>query len=109
VAAGYSNGANIAASLLLLYPSVLGGAILFHPMVPLEPAQKPDLRAVPVFIGAGRSDPMVPPAETERLAAMLEGAGAGVTTFWQPGGHTLSGVEVEAARTWLASLRDAAR
>jgi predicted esterase len=102
VAVGYSNGANIAASVLLVRPEVLAGAILFHAQVPLEPEERSQLAHVPVFLAGGRADPLVPPAETERLAAVLRQAGADVTLQWQPGGHALSSEEVEGARRWLA-------
>jgi predicted esterase len=101
IAVGYSNGANIAASTLLLRPEVLAGAVLFHAMVPLVPEQQPDLSGVPVFIGAGRSDTMIPPAQTEQLAQMLTAAGAKVELLWQPGGHNLTQAEVQAAKRWL--------
>ena len=102
IAVGYSNGANIAASLLLLRPGVLAGAILFHPMVPLEPATPPDLSGVSVLVSAGRSDPLVPPAETDRLADLLRQFGADVETFWQSSGHSITQDEVAAAKTWLS-------
>lgn len=101
VAAGFSNGANIAASLLLLRPATLAGAILFHAMVPLEPATPPDLGGKSVFLAAGRADPLIPPAETERLAALLRGYGAAVEERWSPGGHTLTRAEAAQARDWL--------
>lgn len=101
IAVGYSNGANIAASTLLLRPGVLTGAVLFHAMVPLVPDTLPDLGGVPVFIGAGRTDPLIPAGQTEQLAAMLREAGAEVTLHWEPGGHTLSPAEVRAATIWL--------
>jgi predicted esterase len=101
VAVGFSNGANIAASLLLLRPKVLSAAILFHAMVPLEPDPLPDLESTPVFLTAGKLDTMIPPAESERLARLLESAGANVTLAWQPGGHNLSRAETEAAKSWL--------
>lgn len=103
IAVGYSNGANIAASLLLLRPGVLAGAILFHPMVPIEPEPLPDLTGTAVFIGAGRSDPLVAASETERLSTLLQKCGAVVTQSWQPGGHQLNQQEVNAAREWLGS------
>jgi phospholipase/carboxylesterase/glyoxalase family protein len=103
VAVGYSNGANIAASLLLTHPGVLCGAILFHAQVPLEPQEAPNLSGVPVFLTGGRADPLVRPVETERLAALLREAGADVTLHWQPNGHTLSPREVDEARRWLAA------
>jgi predicted esterase len=101
IAVGYSNGANIAASLLLLRPEVLAGAVLFHAMVPIVPEELPELRDVPVFIGAGQFDPLIPPQQTERLALLLQQAGAEVALHWQPGGHALNQAEVHAATAWL--------
>ena len=102
-AVGFSNGANIAAALLLLHPGVLNAAVLLSPMVPLVPEQLPNLGGTPVFIGAGRSDPLISPGETEKLAAFLQKAGAEVTVHWQPGGHSLSREEAQAAADWLAN------
>ncbi len=101
IAVGYSNGANIAASLLLLRPEVLAGAVLFHAMVPLVPEPLPDLRGVPVFIGAGRRDSLIPPPRTEGLALLLRQAGADVELHWEPGGHVINPAEVDAATAWL--------
>ncbi len=101
IAAGFSNGANIAASLLLLRPGVLAGAALFHAMVPLVPEPLPALDGVPVFMAAGRRDPLVTPAGTEQLAELLRNAGADVTLYWQPGGHSLTQAEVYAAVDWI--------
>lgn len=102
-AVGFSNGANIAATMLLLIPAALDCAVLLSPMVPLEPAAPIDLSGVPVFIGAGRADPIAPPDQVERLAALLERAGAPVEMHWHPGGHTLHPMEIRAAREWLGS------
>ena len=102
VAVGFSNGANIAASLLLRRPGLLRGAVLLSPMVPFEPATLPDLTGTSVFIGAGRADSIAPPAEAEHLAELLRRAGAAVHIHWEPGGHTLTDGEVEAARQWLS-------
>jgi phospholipase/carboxylesterase len=101
-AIGYSNGANIAASLLLLHPGVLRGAVLFRPMVPLVPESRPQLEGIPVFVAAGRHDPIVPSAQTRQLIDLLENAGAEVTVHVGPGGHTLTEGDVAAAREWLA-------
>jgi phospholipase/carboxylesterase len=98
---GFSNGANVAASLLLTYPRLLAGAILLRAMVPFEPERMPDLSGTPVYLAAGRSDQMVPPENTERLAQLLQEAGADVTLDWQPGGHGIGPEEVQAARNWL--------
>lgn len=101
VAVGFSNGANIAASLLLLKPGVLSGAVLFHAMVPIVPEPLPHLDGIPVFLGAGRLDTMIRPAQTQQLATLLEQANATVTLHWEPGGHTLTRAELEAATRWL--------
>jgi phospholipase/carboxylesterase/glyoxalase family protein len=103
VAAGFSNGANIAASLLLLRPDTLAAAVLFRAMVPLEPHPLPSLPRTPVLVSNGREDPLVPSSETERLAALLDRAGAAVTVAWQPGGHALTPADVRAATAWFAA------
>jgi len=102
IAVGFSNGANIAASLLLLRPGVLHSAVLLHAMVPLVPETLPDLAGTRVFLGAGRQDSIAPPEVTERLAALLRASGADVTLHWQPGGHGLTREEAQAAAHWLA-------
>ena len=99
---GYSNGANIAAGLLLLHPGVLRGAVLFRPMVPLVPESPPQLGGTPVFIGAGQQDQIVSRAQTAQLARLLESAGAKVTVHVEPAGHPLTDDDVAAARAWLA-------
>jgi predicted esterase len=104
VAVGFSNGANIAASMLLLYPQVLRAAVLLSPMVPLRPEQMPDLKGRAVFIAAGQADPIVPPENTKQLVSLLERAGAEVSEHWHRGGHELSHSIVEAARQWLSQL-----
>jgi predicted esterase len=104
VAVGFSNGANIAASLLLRRPGLLAGAVLLSPMLPFEPDALPALRGTTVFIGAGRSDPIVPETQTERLAELLRQAGADVTLKWVPGGHGITKGELEAAARWIRGL-----
>ena len=100
-AVGFSNGANIAASLLLAYPRLLAGAVLLRAMVPFRPETLPDLLGTPVYIAAGRADQIVPAENTERLAHLLREAGAGVTLDWQPGGHGIGPEEIQSARDWL--------
>src|SRR6266540_1174838 len=90
IAVGYSNGANIAASVLLLRPDTLSAAILFRAMVPLIPETQPNLSSVRVWIGAGDQDPIVPAAETKRLAELLRRAGADATIRFATAGHGLS-------------------
>jgi phospholipase/carboxylesterase len=102
IAVGFSNGANIAAAMLLLHPDVLRGAILFRAMVPLTPPSPPDLTGVPVYLSAGRFDSMVPADNVEALASMLQDAGASVSLAWTQQGHNLAPDEVDAARRWLS-------
>ncbi len=104
VAVGFSNGANIAASVLLSHPGSLAAAILFRAMVPFEPDTPVALKQTPVLISSGRRDPIVPITQVERLGTLLSAAGADVTTIWQPGGHELTDADVSAARQWLAAL-----
>jgi len=102
VAVGFSNGANIAASLLLADTGVLAGAVLFRPMVPFEPVQRPHLSGIPVLIAAGSSDPIVPVPLVKRLGVLLSEAGAAVEVRWSPGGHGLTQGDVEEATAFLA-------
>ncbi|HEX7979896.1 MAG TPA: VOC family protein [Gemmatimonadaceae bacterium] len=104
VAAGFSNGANIAASLLLRRGPVVRGAVLLSPMLPFQPETLPDLTATSVFIGAGERDPMASRETVEQLAAALSDAGASVTTHWTPVGHTVTKEELDAAREWIKKL-----
>lgn len=99
-AVGFSNGANIAAALLLLRPGLVKEAILYRAMVPLEFTPLPDLRGTRVFIAAGQHDPIIPPSNSERLAAMLREAGADVELRWAPTGHQLTREDVDASRAW---------
>ena len=105
VAVGYSNGANIAASILLLRPEILHAAILFRAMVPLVPDSLPDLSSVRVWIGAGKFDQIVPTSETKHLVELLRGSRADVTIRFLEAGHELTGDDVDAAREWLTTLK----
>jgi len=107
VAVGFSNGANIAASTLLLRPGVLAGAVLLRPMVPLVPDPLPDLTGVPVLLASGEHDPLVPVQETQRLAELLRQAGAEVTLHLSPTGHNLVPGDVKAATAWFSRLTQA--
>jgi predicted esterase len=105
VAVGYSNGANIAASMLFLRPEALSAAILFRAMVPLIPDTQPNLSSVRVWIGAGDQDPIIPVSEAQRLVELLRRAGADVTIHFASASHGLTNADVEAARTWLEELK----
>jgi phospholipase/carboxylesterase len=104
-ALGYSNGANIASTVMLVEPGVLQGAILFRPMLVYEPSKKSDLTGSAVFISAGRMDPIVSAASIERLAELFESAHAEVILKWQLAGHSLVPSEVREAAEWFALRR----
>ena len=104
IAVGYSNGANIAASMLLLRPEILPAAILFRAMVPLIPETQPSLSSVRVWIGAGKFDSIIPATQSQELADLLQKAGANVTLQFFESDHALTPEDVDAARDWLASL-----
>jgi len=100
-AVGYSNGANIAASLLLLRPGVLTGAALLRAMVPLTPEVLPKLNGISVLMLSGRYDPVVPEENARRLAALLTDAGATVSLHFENAAHQLTENTLEAVRGWL--------
>jgi phospholipase/carboxylesterase len=104
VAVGYSNGANIAASLMFHYQDALRGASLHHPMVPRRSIELPNLTGKNVFISAGTNDPICPAQESEDLKALLDNAGAKVELHWENRGHQLTYSEIEAAAKWYQSL-----
>ena len=104
VAVGYSNGANVAASTILLHPGLLRVAVLFRAMVPFEPEVTPDLSGMPVFMAAGKMDRMIAPDNTQRLADILTEAGADVDLRWRNVGHPLTYEEVGEAKEWLAGI-----
>jgi phospholipase/carboxylesterase len=105
IAVGYSNGANIAASMLLLTPQILSGAILFRAMVPLVPDNLPDLSDKRIFMSSGLRDPIATRQEAERLSGLLKQAGAVVDLQWQDSGHELTQDDIQAAKEWLLLLK----
>ena len=106
VAVGFSNGANVAAAILLLRPGVLGGGLLLRPMVPLVPDPLPALAGVPVQINAGTADPIVMPAQSEALAQLLTRAGAAVTIDWIRGSHGLAPQDLEVGARFLRRVAE---
>jgi predicted esterase len=105
VALGFSNGANIAVSLLLRHPGLLRGAALLRPMLPYEPGGGLALTGTDVLIAAGEGDPYSSPQQTQRLAEVLRDAGAGVKVHLEPGaGHGLGRGDVAAVESFLAGL-----
>jgi predicted esterase len=105
IAVGYSNGANITASLILTHPHYLAAAVLFRVMVPFTPDIIRDFRNLSIFIGAGDRDPIVPRNHPEELGEIFESGGADVTLSWHRGGHELGDDDIEAAKTWLSEVK----
>src|SRR5262245_27369467 len=101
IAVGFSNGANIAGSLLLLRPDALTAGILIRAMVPLVPDPLPSLKRARVLVSNGTQDPLVTAAETERLVKLFRDSGAIADLVWQTAGHQLAQGDVPAARQWL--------
>src|SRR5919202_764460 len=104
IAVGYSNGANIAASILLLSPEILSSAILFRAMVPLTLETLPDLSNKHIFMSSGLYDPIVSRQEADRLFGLFKKAGANISLSWQESGHELTMEEIRKAKEWLLSM-----
>ena len=102
IVVGYANGANLAASLILLHPHYLAGAVLFRVLVPLVPDLIRDFSHLSVFIGAARLDPLIPSGQAEELAALFKSGGADVTISWHQGGRELGEDDIQAAKHWLS-------
>ena len=101
VAVGFSNGANIAASLLLMRPLVIAGAVLLSPMVPFEPETPPAVQGKPVLIVYGRHDPLAPPEQPRRLGEILAGGGADVEVLETGEGHSIAVSSLGPIREWI--------
>jgi phospholipase/carboxylesterase len=102
---GFSNGANIAASLLMTKPQALAGAVLIRAMLPFEPDPMPELNGTPVLLLSGAADPIVPAAKRDRLAAVLAESGAAVRHDVVAAGHNLTHRDLGLARDWLENLQ----
>lgn len=103
LALGFSNGANIAAAMLLLRPEALAGAVLLRAMVPLTETPKVDLSDKPVLIVSGQFDPIIPASNAAQLAASLTRAGATVEHPVLPTGHQLSQADLTIAKQWMSN------
>lgn len=102
VEVGYSNGANIAASILLRRAGVLARAVLLRAMIPFAPETLPDLSGTRIWIGGGQQDTIILPGDTQQLADLLEQAGAQVTAHFTHAGHGLTNIELVLVQRWLA-------
>ena len=101
---GYSNGANILASVMFAAPDLFDAAVLMHPLIPFEPGVKGSLAGRRILVTAGKRDPICPPNLTSRLEAYLRADGADVTVEWHDGGHEVRPNEIEAARRLFANV-----
>jgi phospholipase/carboxylesterase len=105
VVIGFSNGAIMAAALLLTHPTLFAGGILLRPLSPFLDDQPVHLNATPVLIIDGEKDSRRSPGDGARLATRFSKAGATVTHHVLPVGHAITQMDVTIARTWLESLR----
>lgn len=101
IAIGFSNGANIAASILLSHPETLKGAILFRAMVPFIPDTLPELSDKKVLLSAGKFDPIVSKSQIEALSIILQKSGAEITLRWQQSGHDLIQTDIDDGKEWM--------
>lgn len=104
LAFGYSNGANILASVLFAHPGLFDAVVLMHPLIPFQPKVEGSPEGRPILITAGQRDPICPPTLTRRLESWLGDAGAAVTLHWHPGGHELRPDEIAAAARHFATF-----
>jgi predicted esterase len=103
IAVGFSNGANIGASILLLRSEVLQGAILFRAMVPLIPNTLPDLSNKKILLSEGLQDPIVSRNETENLYRLFQKTNANITLKWQNSSHNLIQDDLKIAKEWISN------
>lgn len=106
VAAGYSNGANIASAMMLLRPDTISAAALLRPMVAFAEAPAADLSGKAVLLLSGVSDPIAPPVHAEKLARLFEQSGARVTREALPLSHGLSQMDLALTQQWLGTLEN---
>lgn len=99
---GYSNGANILASVMFAASEQFDATVLMHPLIPFEPQVNGSLAGRDILVTAGKRDPICPPNLTTRLEAYLRADGADVTVEWHDGGHEVRPNEIEAARRFFA-------
>jgi phospholipase/carboxylesterase len=103
IAVGFSNGANIATSILLLHPEILQGAILFRAMIPLIPNPVPDLSTKKILLSAGVNDPIVSRTETEDLYRLFQKTNTNIVLKWQQSSHNLVQEDISIARKWISN------
>ena len=103
-ALGFSNGANIAASMMLSRPESLAGAILLRSMVPFTPPVYPDLSGKNILMLSGLGDPIVPIENAERLAGIFRKSGAQLDFAFKPAGHGLTEGDISVIKEWISAL-----
>lgn len=101
---GYSNGANILASVAFERPDLVDDLILMHPLIPWDPDPRPGLSGRRVLITAGERDPICPAPMTRALHAAFDRHGADVESAWHPGGHEIRQEELRAIEAFLAPV-----
>lgn len=102
IALGYSNGANIVGSTLVLYPEFLAGAILYRPMQPFKKidAELKNVTNTPVFMSNGVMDPTISQADTVSFVNILKTAGFNVANHSLSVGHALTREDLRLSVEW---------
>jgi phospholipase/carboxylesterase len=98
---GFSNGAIMAASLLMHDPACALGAVLIRPLSPVPDAALPPIAEKPVLILSGDSDDRRQPEDATISAQQFQAAGAKVEFHISPTGHCLHQGEPGIIRRWL--------
>lgn len=97
---GYSNGANLISSMMLLRPGLVRRAALLRPMPVLDDAPHADLSRAHVLVIAGVSDLTYAPF-APALVALLRERGADVEDRTIEAGHEFGAEDAAIVRRWL--------
>ncbi|RWH79211.1 MAG: alpha/beta hydrolase [Mesorhizobium sp.] len=98
---GYSNGANLVSSVMLLHFGRIERAALLRPMPVLDEVPPADLSKARVLIIAGAADLTYAPF-APALVTLLESHGAAVDAHTIASGHEIGDRDAEIVREWLA-------
>lgn len=102
---GYSNGANILASVMFARPEIFDAGVLMHPLIPWSPDPVPGLKDKKLLITAGRRDPICPAPKTQALVDYFESQNAEVKSVWHEGGHEIREAELGAINAFVTPFK----
>ena len=98
---GYSNGANMVSSLMLLHRGIVHRAALLRPMPVLDDVPATDLAGTRALIIAGAADETYGPF-APALVTLLNQRGAEIDARIIPSGHDIGDLDAAIVRQWLA-------